>query len=367
MARRIIEILAAIAILCPATAVAEPWMALRTGNSCASCHTNKTGGGKRTIFGAAYGLEDLPASQFPYPEGLAPVDGTIAEWLSIGADYRGGNYSRYAPSRDTNSFETREANLYADLALLPDQLKLYADVRLAPGGSQSREIFALVDRIPGRIYVKAGRFFAPYGWRIQDDTAYIRARTGFNFQSPDNGVEIGWRPANLSASLAVTNGSGGGSDDNTDKRVSLISVWTWRAASAGFSAASNKQGDVRSRLAAIHGGVKMGERLVALGEIDVGRDEEDDTGETTRRVLGYVEGRLAAMKGWDFQAAFDYHDPDTSQSGDEENRVTVGTEWFPVNHMQVRLLWRRTDRPPEVRGVAFEDDREVILELHVFL
>lgn len=358
---------ATVAAAAIAPAVAEPYMALRTGNSCASCHTNTTGGGKRTLFGATYGLQDLPAWQFPLPEGRAPVDGTIASWLSLGADFRAGNYSRTAKSGDTNSFETDEANLYTDLSLLPDRLKLYADVRLAPGGAQTREIFALVDHLPGKLYVKAGRFFAPYGWRIQDDTSYIRARTGFNFQSPDDGLEIGWRPSNLSASIAATNGAGGGSDDNTNKRVSLISVWTWPAVSAGFSAASNRQGDISSKLAGIQLGAKMGERLVALAEVDAGRDEMTTTGETTHRVLGYAEAYLLAMKGWFFKSAFDYLDPDTSESGDEENRLTLGTEWFATNHVQLRFLWRRTDRPPEVHGATFEDDREVILELHVFL
>ena len=356
---------AALGALAPA--YAEPYMALRTGNSCASCHTNQTGGGKRTLFGALYGLEDLSAWPMTLPEGRAPLDGTLTNWLSIGADYRGLNASRFADSDNTNSFETEEGNLYADFALLPDRLRFYADVQLAPGSARTREMFALIEKLPGRLYVKAGRFFAPYGWRLQDDTAFIRARTGFNFQSPDDGLEIGWNPGRFTSSLAATNGNGGTSDDNTNKRVSLVSFWTWTPFRAGFSLASNRQGEVSSKLAAVHWGAQMAERLVVLAEFDAGRDENTTTGVTTRRLIAFAEADLLVAKGWNLKGSFDYYDPDTSETGDEENRVTLGVECFVTQHVQTRFLWRRTDRPPEVHGVTFEDDREIILELHIFL
>lgn len=346
---------------------AEPYISLRAGLACSSCHVNQTGGGKRNEFGAAYGLERLPARKIPAPEGTGTFNGTINPYFSVGADYRGANLSRFAESGDTNSFETEEGNLYTELRVVPEHLRLYADVRVAPGTAQSRETFVLLSHLPGRLYVKAGRFFAPYGWRLLDDEAFIRARTGFTFQSPDDGLEIGWEPGNWSSSLAVTNGNGGATDDNTNKRVSLVTSWIRPRFRMGGSFASNKQGDTSSLLGGLLSGVKLGNRLVALGELDFGRDDNDTTGETTRRLIGFAEADVLVGKGMNLKIAFDYEDPDTSESGDEVNRVVAGAEYFAVQYLQIRLLWRRTDRPPEVLGVSLEDDREILLELHMFL
>ena len=213
-------------LLTPAPATAEPYISLRSGMQCPACHVNQTGGGKRTDFGVGYGLQTLPAHDFPLPEGADYYDGRIGPHLLVGADFRGVNESRFAASGDTSTFATREGNLYTEMRLLPDRLRLYADVRVAPGSAQTREMFALVSHLPGEMYVKAGRFFAPYGWRLLDDGEFIRARTGFTFQSPDDGIEVGWQPGDFVSSLAITNGNGGAADDNTIKRVSMVTTWS---------------------------------------------------------------------------------------------------------------------------------------------
>src|SRR5262245_57998088 len=183
---------AAVAVFLAAatTTLAEPYISLRAGVQCSSCHVNQTGGGKRNDFGSTYGLTRLPAHSFPLPEGTEPFNGTLNKYVSIGADFRGANLSRFSQFETSNTFETQEANLYADLQLVPERIRLYADVRVAPGGTQSREIFAMMSHARSHIYVKAGRFFAPYGWRLLDDDAFVRSRTGYNFQSPDDGLEV---------------------------------------------------------------------------------------------------------------------------------------------------------------------------------
>ena len=114
-------------------------------------------------------------------------------------------------------------------------------------------------------------------------------------------------------------------------------------------------------------GLKLGSRVVVLGEVDAGRDVDDVAEVTIRRRLAFAELDVLAGTGLNLKAAFDYADPDTSFSGDEINRITLGAEYFATQYVQVRLLWRRTDRPPFVRQIGFEDDRQIVAELHVFL
>src|SRR5262249_41577980 len=158
----------------------------------------------------------------------------------------------------------------------------------------------------------------------------------------------GWQPGPFSGSLAITNGNGGAADDNTNKRVSFVGTWTSNRFQLGASGASNRQGDTSLLLGGLMAGVKLHTKLGVLGEIDAGREDDTMAGATMRMLLGYVEGNLWLTSGLTLRATFDYKAPDTSQSGDESNRVCAGGDWFVVPAVQLRLTWCRTDRPPEV-------------------
>ena len=75
-------------------ASAEPYFAVREGLSCAACHVNMSGGGKRTGFGAAYAQTTLPMWQLS-AEDLdghdlvsAAFDPKISDSISLGANLR---------------------------------------------------------------------------------------------------------------------------------------------------------------------------------------------------------------------------------------------------------------------------------------
>jgi hypothetical protein len=240
-------------VLAPAAALAEPYLAVRTGYKCMVCHVNPTGGGKRTEFGAIYGQTGLPASRLdpatgkPVPEGgpePTPFTGKVNDYIGLGADMRANLSANFIPHQaDTLAFDPIRAQVYLEIKPIANRLTIYLDEHVSPGAATNRETYAMFWTPGHEWYVKAGRMFVPFGLRIEDDTAFIRTVTGTTFSSFDDGVEGGMEIGSWSAYVSVTNGSGGGAETNRGKLISSLFTYvqsTWRA---GLSASKNYNGD----------------------------------------------------------------------------------------------------------------------------
>src|SRR5215467_4622590 len=70
---------------------------VREGAKCSDCHTNQTGGGKRTAFAHIHAhdiLHDLDL--LPIPPGVRPFNGELNQYVSIGSDLRVLNATVFA-------------------------------------------------------------------------------------------------------------------------------------------------------------------------------------------------------------------------------------------------------------------------------
>jgi hypothetical protein len=92
-----------------AAALAEPYLAVRTGLKCGACHVNPTGGGKRTEFGAVYGQTEFAASRLDPATGAvlpesaaepAPWTGKINDHIGLGADLRANATFRFGARKN---------------------------------------------------------------------------------------------------------------------------------------------------------------------------------------------------------------------------------------------------------------------------
>jgi len=196
---------------------------VRAGAKCNDCHTNLTGGGKRTPFAHIHArdiLHDLDL--LPIPPTVKGFNGQLHEYVSIGGDLRVRNttvfqdefsksgtipqnqaFRRHVTSNDTT---VNEFLGYAQVDLLPDYLTLYSDFNLN-GGVTNREAFGLIRGfLPYDTYIKAGRMFPSYGLRVWDDEAYIRSHVGYTFTNPQEGAEIGIAPGPFFLASTITNG-----------------------------------------------------------------------------------------------------------------------------------------------------------------
>lgn len=380
-------------------ALAEPYIAVREGMRCSACHTNMTGGGKRTDLVSTHARDILHYPTFLGTFSNPPefFNGTINQYLSVGTDLRVSDTAIFqdgqtnpatgtvtTPVRndqvfrgrlEQNNLDVTEGVLYGEVRLIPDYLTFYTDEQVQPT-TDNREAFGLLTGVlPWGGYVKAGRMFLPYGLQLQDDGAFIRqgtngsAGTGFSFQTQEAGAEIGFEPGPFTFITAVTNGSAG------DRSVRVTStgytMFTDLPAvrnlmlGSSFSHDSGTPSSEQWRYC-VFAGSNLG-RFTYLGEADFLRDRNPSTdGRTIGRFIAYGEGDYLLFGWLNLKVAVDYADNDGHllDTGDSENRVSIGLEPFLNRFVQPRLFYRVSNG---IRSDPTHNQSVIFGEVHLFL
>ncbi len=333
-------------------AVREPHLAIRTGLTCAHCHVNRSGGGKRTVFGMTYGQTTLPRTGGEF---LLPV---LNEFLSVGADARFAGRALVSDTTPRTTLELEEANVFIEAELLSDQLTLYLDQTVGPNRSVAREMFAMLEGLPLNGYAKVGKFLLPFGWRLQDDAAFIRERTGFSYKTPDQGIELGFEPGPLVWFVSVTNGSVGAVENDSEKQISSRVAYVNEDFRIGVSASHNGGFSERNVFGG-YGGFRVGP-LALVGEVDYIFDEST-TGDTDQ-LAAFGSINFLATKGVNAKLTYGYLDPNTDIPENERTRLRVGVEYFPQPFWSVSGFLTVLEDIPQSRT----DRDQLSLELHVF-
>lgn len=319
---------------------AEPYIAVMSGLQCQACHTNLTGGGQRTMVGNAYAQNVLSARRSD-----RFWDGKVMEVLAIGGNLRSSATYTDIPNQDSESqFELDEARLFIGVPLLANRFSIYFDQQVAPS-SKSSEAFALMKFPKQSAYIKAGKFYLPFGWRIEDDTEFVRQATGINMENPDNGVEAGIQLAHGSLALAITNGTAGGGEVDSGKQFSLHSSFIVKGWQIGASANFNDAEDAERTVFGGFAGVKTGP-VSWLAEIDY-IDDEGLGPDGRNQQAAFVEGNWWLRQGHNLKMTYGYLDPDDDVDEDERNRYSLVYEYFPQSFTQLRIGIRSNDGIPQ--------------------
>ena len=177
-------------------AAAYPQFQFSSGtNRCSQCHYSPAGGGLITSWGRDEAGDTVSlGGDGAFLHGLwAPPS-----WLALGADIRLAALRNDVGGPESPEYAAfpMQSDLYARL-LFGDQVSLYleggarGDVRPADPSIVGR-IDTISDRFISRehylmwrpsatgIYLRAGRFFAPYGLRFVEHTFYVRRYTGYD-------------------------------------------------------------------------------------------------------------------------------------------------------------------------------------------
>jgi hypothetical protein len=326
-------------------AQAEPYFAVREGLKCSNCHVSTSGGGMRNAFGAAWGQTALPERRIEIP-GVEVWTGALNPYIAIGANLRAGYLYTDVPHEDAQSeFDVEEMRAYLGIGIVPDRVMLYVDQRVAPGGSANLEAYARYTTANQRWSIRAGQIYLPYGWRLEDDSAFIRQVTGVSFATPDEGLEVGWEATQWSAQLAITNGSAGGPETDEGKQLSVRAEHVragWRIG-AGFNLNDADAGD--RQMQGVFAGLRTGP-IAWLAEADYIVDDSFPDGRRNLWV-GLIEGNWEFRAGWNLKLTAEYFDPDDDVEEDEQNRFSAVLEYVPVQFLQLRAGARVYDGIPQ--------------------
>lgn len=340
---------------------AEPYIAVREGFKCMVCHVNPTGGAMRNAFGLNYAQNLLPAEHVESVNTEA-WSNMLDNLVTLGGDLRAAATYTDIPHQSAQSaFETQEFRLYAAANVIPDRLMVYADERLAPGGALNEEAYARLIFGEGRYYLKAGQMYLPYGLRLEDDSAFIRAVPGINMTTPDNGAELGLEIDNWSAQFAASNGSAGGAETNQGKQASLRGEYVSAGWRAGASYNYNDAKGGARRMQNVFGGLRTGP-LAWLAELDYVSDGSFKGG-TRKFSAALLETNWNFRKGHNLKATGEYLDPDTQVGNDQQVRWSLLWEWTPMQFVQLRGGLRSYDGIPQN---DLQNRRTLFAELHGF-
>ncbi len=347
-------------------AQAEPYLAVQMGLKCGQCHVNPTGGGLRTTYGDVFAQTLMPHDHID--TGNDVWTGDVTRFLRIGGDLRfDGTVTQVPHAKTVNTFSLQQTRLYVEANVIPDRLIVYADEQVAPGGALNREAYGVYWSASHAWYVKGGQMYLPFGWRLQDQTAFIQTTSNINMTTPDQGVEFGWEKGHWDAQIAITNGTGGSSSSTHDngKQYSGQAVWVesrWRV--GGAANFNNKAVGNRSAFA-LFAGLRTGPiEWLAQGELIEDKSiVEGQTLNGRRQAATLVEANWAIARGNNLKVTGEYFDPDRSVANDSQTRWSVLYEWTPIQFVQIRGGARIQDGIPQI---ATQRTKIYFVELHGF-
>lgn len=348
-------------LIFPVLSLAEPYLAVREGLDCSSCHVNPSGGGLRNNFGNLYAQTQLPVNALKPASSNgktnSPWTGEVLDRFLVGGNARYSARQFDVDGQDNNTaFGIDRVSLYLDVRV-NDTVSILVDQQVAPNGSLSRESWfkAQFDHW----YVKGGKIFLPFGWRIEDDSALIREVSGINFNSADNGVEIGYQAPNWALQFAATNGTAGAIEVDDGKQLSLRAAHRQRNWQLGVSLNDNRTDFGEREMAGLFAGLNTGpiSWLLEWDQID----DHDFVALNGKQDLALFEANYLIARGHNLKLSIENQQFDDNR--EDRRRLSLVWEYFPIPFTQIRVGLRSRDSDDITPSLNSD---EAFVQAHVF-
>lgn len=339
---------------------AEPYLAVDQGQKCVLCHVNPSGGGLRSAYGVHFARTALAANALP--DSLPTWSGGFGGMLRLGADVRWSTTRVTVPALPAQrNAGLDQGRVYGELSLAGERVGVYLDKLLAPGKASTQEAYLRVNGESRQWHLKGGQFYLPFGWRLQDQTAFVRSVSGISMATPERGLEAGLEIGDWSGQLAETRPqrqTPGASRRQTTAQLSWVQPW----GRLGGSVASARSSAGKRQAYGLFGGLRTGP-VAWLAELDLVHDSGYPEGRRQLRAA-LLELNWKLAQGHNLKLTGEHFDPDRHVPEDHKARRSLAYEYTPLPFVQGRVGVR------EYRGIPqspFDNRRAVFVELHAFI
>lgn len=365
-----IRLALAIALVAASAGVAGayPQFQLSTGAArCNQCHIAPAGGGVLSGYGRDEAADTISrGGDGAFMHGLF----TPPAWLFLGGDLRFAALLDAPDQTETPRFDMfpMQADLYGAARWRSFWVSAtVGSVGRAREGEAGQALAAFASREHWVMwrpaaqgpYVRAGRFFAPFGLRLVEHPVFVRRFLGQNLLEESYGlsggvVKNGWE---LHATAFVP---------DPIRPVGLAErggalLYERRLGERALAAAQARVGvnDVQARYTAgVYGKYWLdGPDVLLMAEADVTLQTIDAAERTNRQLTTYASGAWFPARGWMLALAVESHDRELGTPDVGVLAADAQVNWFPRAHLEV-VLWGR---------VTNLDHEQLMLQVHYYL
>lgn len=368
----------ALAALAPDAAAYPQWQ-LSTGNArCNLCHIAPAGGGLLNQYGRGEAADTISQFRGGSPDWMYGVY-QEPDWMKLGVDLRGAVLVKdwgenqdpsthvFPMQGDTYSyFRWKDFSFYS---VLGPRAQVREPRRSFTERFGSREYWFMWRPKTTGWYARAGRFFAPYGVRTQDHTAYVRRYLGFNSWEETYNLsgghvtdDVEWHATAFTRVPDPVQGSG-----------------PRHTGAAGYY--ERRLGDEQNLAVGVQGKAGLGAddrqywlggtgkyhldaaNMLFMGQLDVGY-QDFTFGPAGRPQLALYGGATYwPLQGLMLGTAVHRYDEDMSVKDLARDAVEATVQYFPIGHLELMLLGRL-----EWQGDHGRDPASLLmLQLHYYL
>ena len=325
---------------------------------CAQCHYAPAGFGLLTSWGRDEGADTISrGGNGAFLHGAW----TPPDWLALGGDFRGAAIDNAAGSSGPPELAVfpMQADVEGRVGFGNTGISLYVEGGFRgttrPGDDSpqahfeslmSREHYIMWKPSATGAYVRAGRFYAPYGLRLVEHIYYVRSVTGFNLYEETYNVSGGYLAEDWELHLTAFTPPPSSFPLALQARVSKNNEQTLY------------QGGVVGKL------WLDSARILFMGELDLQR-RSTSGGNGANQLVAYFGPTFFPVKGIMASLGLERYQEDLRVAGTAHSAVDVQLNYFPWAHCEVILLGRY-----QMNGTGLADgpaDSLGMLQLHYYL
>ncbi len=353
---------------------AYPQFQLATGASrCNQCHYAPAGGGLINNYGREESADTISMGG---NGGFLHGAWDPPKWLELGGDIRlAGVVNNVGATEGAEvAVFPMQGDLYLRSELGPISIYLTGGVRGAarPDEPQflsrliSREHYVMWQPKSSGPYVRAGRFFAPYGLRLAEHPVYVRRWLGFNTLEETYNLSGGWITNEWEAHVTAFTpdfirpvgyrGSGGAA--YVERRFGE------KVAAAAQARVALGEGQTRAQ-GGLVGKLVFGPDILLQGQVDLVRESFDLVDAPRFQLAGFLGASWLFKRGFMAQLFLERWDEDLGTRGVARSAVGAHLQWFPTAHVEVALFGRL-----QIIGTGGDDgdaSQVVLLQVHYYL